>query len=157
MTDIIYLACPYTSPDEAVRNERQALATKVAAYLMQQGNVVFSPITHGHAVAAHLPAELTNDGEFWMVQCLPVLERCSVLVILPLPGWEKSKGIAQEVRFALERGMDIAMLQNKSGQDYEVLLEPVSSEVFIEHVKSMLSITEPSATFPATGASDARH
>lgn len=157
MTDIIYLACPYTSPDEAVRNERQALATKMAAYLMQQGNVVFSPITHGHAVAAHLPAELTNDGEFWMAQCLPVLERCSVLVILPLPGWEKSIGIAKEVRFALERGMDITMLQNKPGRDCEVLLEPVSNEVFTEHIKFMLSATEPSTPFPTTGAFNARH
>ena len=51
----IYLACPYTHPDEVTRNTRVELASIIAAKLMCEGHVVFSPITHGHYVADHLP------------------------------------------------------------------------------------------------------
>ena len=97
---IIYLGSPYTDPSPEIRAARAEMASRAAAYLMQQGFAVFSPITHGHAIAEHLPSELLHSHEFWMAQCLPFLDRSHALVILPFPGWGRSRGLAFERRRA---------------------------------------------------------
>jgi len=52
---MIYLATPYSHDDPEVMEERFALVTATAAQLMLAGYVVYSPITHGHAVQVALP------------------------------------------------------------------------------------------------------
>ena len=96
----IYLACPYSAPEFSLRELRARIASRVAAFFMSRGHVVFSPITHGHYVADHLPDECRLDHEFWMKQCLPFLDRSHGLVILPLPGWGQSRGLRVERRRA---------------------------------------------------------
>lgn len=92
----IYLAAPYSSPHADIRESRVAEASRVAALLMMQGHVVFSPITHGHQVANYLHHDFLLDHEFWMRQCLPMLEACDWLVICPLDGWRTSRGVEAE-------------------------------------------------------------
>ena len=96
----VYLAAPYTSPDPTVRNSRVELASMIAARLMGQGYVVFSPITHGHSVADYLHHRNAHSHEFWMAQCLPMLEASDCMMILPIHGWRESRGIAEEMAFA---------------------------------------------------------
>lgn len=96
----IYLAAPYSSPHADIRESRVAEASRVAARLMEQGYVVFSPITHGNAVADHLPKACLLSHEFWMRQCLSMLEVCDWLIILPLEGWRESRGLEVERRHA---------------------------------------------------------
>lgn len=96
---IIYLGAPYTHASERVRRERVELASLAAARLMMLGNVVFSPITHGHHVADHLPRPTRESHRFWMDQCKPFMESCSQLVILPLDGWRASKGLQEEILY----------------------------------------------------------
>jgi Domain of unknown function (DUF1937) len=48
--ELIYLACPYSDPSAAVRLQRFEHATKAAAALIQQGHIVFSPITMTHPI-----------------------------------------------------------------------------------------------------------
>lgn len=97
MIPLVYLGCPYTSPELSVRQERAELASLAAARCMQNGYVVFSPITHGHQVADHLPASVAGNHRFWMQQCLPLLRVCDALVILPLDGWRDSRGLFEEI------------------------------------------------------------
>lgn len=73
---------------------------------MQKGYVVFCPIAHSHPVAEAMGSRAT-DHNFWMVQDLPLLAKASRLVILKLPGWEYSKGIAEESDFARANGIPI--------------------------------------------------
>lgn len=102
----IYLAAPYSDADPAVRKARVEATTRIAAFLMSKGHVVFSPITHGHAVALHLDfVKVKHDHDFWMGQCLPLLGCCDLLVVVPLPGWEKSRGIAAEREYASDCNM----------------------------------------------------
>ena len=93
---LIYLAAPYSSPHADIRESRVAEASRVAALLMMQGHVVFSPITHGHRVAEYLHRDFLLDHEFWMGQCLPMLDACDWLVICPLDGWRESSGVEAE-------------------------------------------------------------
>ena len=108
----IYLACPYTHPDPGVQLERVELASIVAARAMLNGFAVYSPITHGHVVAQHLPRSADTGHEFWMDQCLPMVAKARVLIVLPMAGWRKSRGVADEMAFALERGIPIGMIQS---------------------------------------------
>ena len=102
MSKLIYLAAPYTDPDASVSALRAEQASYAAAMLMSRyGFAVFSPITHGHAVVDHLPLEKAISHDFWMGQCIPVLDRCDELHILRLPGWDRSRGVKYEWDFAV--------------------------------------------------------
>ena len=108
----LYLASPYTSPYPEVRNARVKLASAIAARLMERGYVVFSPITHGHSIAEHLPAESAHSHAFWMAQCLPMLADCDLLVVLPVDGWRESRGVAEELAFARLHDIPIFIWQS---------------------------------------------
>lgn len=118
----IYLAAPYTHPDAVVRNTRAELASIVAARLMEAGYVVFSPITHGHSVADHLPPQKASSHEFWMGQCLPMLASCDWMLVLPIDGWRESRGLAEERQFATLFSIPTFIWQNDS-PEFELLDE----------------------------------
>ena len=80
--------------------ERVDAACRYAARLMDAGHAVFSPIAHSHYVADHLDDEKRLDHEFWMRQDLAILQAAERLVVLRLPGWERSRGIAREIQEA---------------------------------------------------------
>lgn len=99
---MLYLASPYTSEDQDEQRMRYHQACRAAAKLMEQGHVVFSPIAHSHGIARFIE---NHDHNFWMEQDLPFLEHADRLIVLTLPGWEKSRGIKQEI--ALAKAKDI--------------------------------------------------
>jgi len=43
-----YLCAPYSHPDPKVREARVDAADMMAAQLMEQGYIVFSPLSHSH-------------------------------------------------------------------------------------------------------------
>jgi nucleoside 2-deoxyribosyltransferase len=66
----VYLAIPYTfNPSLS-----HIIANTVTADLMQKGYVVFSPISHSHCIADHLPDIVRTDSDWWMTQDLPFVE-----------------------------------------------------------------------------------
>jgi hypothetical protein len=104
----VYLACPYTEADESTRHWRANEAAKAAAHQMELGNVVFSPITHGHYISQVSGYE--GDHSFWMAQCMPFLSAANELVVLQLPGWHESKGVAAELVYAQKHGIPISFI-----------------------------------------------
>lgn len=100
----IYLACPYTGTPEQ-RASRVMAANTVTARLMREGNVVFSPITHGHAIAEQ--CGLPQDWPFWMAQCVPFLEWADCMVVVKADGWMESRGVQQELKLASEMGKPV--------------------------------------------------
>lgn len=98
---IIYLAVPYTwNPDKAFE-----IANKMAAKLMKEGHIVFSPISHSHPVADYLDSSLRTSQKFWMYQDLPILERCDELWVIEMgENGQKlisnSKGCISEIKKA---------------------------------------------------------
>lgn len=98
---MIYLASPYSHPDPAVRQERYEQAMAAQAYLLRQGQHVYSPIVACHPMA--LAHALPTDDEWWSEYDRDMLTRCVELYVLCLPGWEESKGVAQEIEWAKRR------------------------------------------------------
>lgn len=115
---MIYVASPYTHPDESVRNARFRAVCRTAAQLMRQGHVVFAPIVHGHPLVEHgLPVE----WPFWERFDREHLRRCDELVVLMLDGWRESVGVAAEIRSAEELGKPIRYLAIDAAADSPTL------------------------------------
>lgn len=108
---MIYLACPYTDDDEEVRRMRVDAATAAAASLMADGEAVFSPLTHSVAIEPLLPRDLAHSHTFWMRQDLPVLSGCDRLVVLMLEGWNRSRGVREEIETAESMGIDVEYME----------------------------------------------
>ena len=106
-----YLASPYTHPDPAVRETRFRQAAEAAAGLMLCGEVVFSPIAHSHPI--DLNFDYPESGAFWKRQDEPFLMLCAKMIVLMLPGWEESKGVAHEIEVAKSRGIPVGYLEHK--------------------------------------------
>lgn len=98
----IYLACPYTHPDPSIRQMRFDLANRAAGELMQQGHIVFSPISMSHPIAC--VCNLPGDWDFWENQDKSFLDWADEMRILCLKGWDESKGIRAEIEYFSRSG-----------------------------------------------------
>lgn len=97
----IYLAQPYYSPNEEIREARFRIAEFMTAYYTQNREVVYAPIVHFHEISKgyYLP----KDASFWRDNNFAMLERAHYLRILEMPGWEKSEGLRAEIDFFVDR------------------------------------------------------
>ncbi len=96
---MIYLASPYSHPDEAVREQRYELACEATATLLKLGLVVFSPIVHGHPLVKY---GLATGFAGWEEIDREYISRCDELVVLMIDGWRESEGVRAEVEVAHE-------------------------------------------------------
>lgn len=100
---LIYLAVPYSDPNEHIRAYRFEMANLCAAQLMRGGLHIFSPISHTHPIA--LAGDLPLGWEYWRAYDEAILRACGGLLILKLDGWEQSKGIRGEMEIADALGL----------------------------------------------------
>jgi len=107
----IYLAAPYSHPDQEIIASRVKYVNKIAARLMKTA-IVYSPISHCHAIA--IENELPTDAAFWENQNKAFIKWCDQLVVLKLLGWEQSIGVKQEIAWAREFKKEIIMVPNQS-------------------------------------------
>lgn len=105
MSHIIYLASPYSHEDLTIREERYQAVAREAGLLINEGNVVFSPIAHSHPIAVY--GKVDGGWETWVKQDLAILARCDEFMVLMLPGWEHSTGIQVEELFADEHDIPV--------------------------------------------------
>lgn len=105
---IIYLACPYTHPDPVIRRARFEIATIVAANLIRQGKIVFSPITMTHPIDGVLAGDQNTLGsDYWVKFDEAFMRMCSEMMVIKADGWDKSSGIKREIEFFKEHGKPI--------------------------------------------------
>ena|SRR3990172_6784710 len=108
MTGIIYLASPYSDPDPAIIAVRFHAVCQAAARLMSEGHLIFSPIAHTHPIA--MAGTLPTGWDFWERYDNAMLNVCSELWILPLDGWENSRGVAAEIEYMHQLGKPVKIL-----------------------------------------------
>jgi Domain of unknown function (DUF1937) len=97
---IIYLACPYTHEDPALRDARFHQATRAAARLIEKGEIVYSPITMTHPIDLVLAAESgTLGSDYWVAFDEAFMAFCDEVVVLMIEGWDKSSGIKREIAY----------------------------------------------------------
>ena len=109
---MIYLATPYGYTGKVpfvsklVMWYRNHIVSKIAGQLMDEGYIVFSPITHSRVIAyKHKVSQLDHD--YWLRQDKWFIENCDELWVLKQPGWESSVGVGKEIWWAYELGKPI--------------------------------------------------
>ena len=95
----IYLAAPYSHRFRLIRYLRYRRTNRVAATLIKQGHIVFSPLSHSVPISRYLGN--ANDSGFWVEQDLSHIDWCEAFYILRLWGWGKSAGIKREYAVAM--------------------------------------------------------
>lgn len=106
----IYLAVPYTCQEfktlrvrRRIENERFRLVTEVSVILVEMGVAHFSPITQSHVqkkIADDMGITFVSDFEFWRRFDLAMLQGCTEMYVLKLPGWKNSVGVMAEIKRA---------------------------------------------------------
>ena len=94
---MLYLASPYSHPDPTVRKLRASAALRAAASLLRSGVPAFSPIVYGRQFELH--SAVDPDFAAWQSFNFAMLSRAQRLMVLKLPGWNKSEGVAAEIAF----------------------------------------------------------
>ena len=94
---LYYLATPISGNEAEVAwrfyQNADALATLTTA-----GYLVYAPCCHWYTTVrrSHLP----NSWSYWKPRSLRMLIKCDAIIVLQLPGWERSTGVLDELRHA---------------------------------------------------------
>jgi hypothetical protein len=106
---LIYLASPYNHKNPAIREQRYKEVLKATAKLIKAGCIIYSPIVHNHFVALQIEESCGSHAGFdkWERFDCKMISRCDELWVLKIDGWEKSVGIAGEIKFAQSMSMKI--------------------------------------------------
>lgn len=106
----IFLACPYSHADESVVNQRFNACNEVAAAIIESGNAVFSQVTMSHPInQVFRHTEKSGVGKRWAPVDAFFMQTMEELIILDLPGWDKSAGIQREIAFFEQRGQRVSL------------------------------------------------
>lgn len=105
----IFLACPYSHEDPAVVEERFVKSNQVAAAIVEAGHAVFSQVSMSHPINKSLTkTERSQIGKMWGPVDAIFLDAMDELIIIDLPGWDLSSGIAREIEFYRSRGGNVS-------------------------------------------------
>jgi hypothetical protein len=94
MKKVWYIATPYTGYAGTL-DEAYTMAKNYANGLRKQGFKCISPIEEFHTMAA--VADMPKGANFWMPVNDKIAETCYGCIVVCLPGWLKSEGIAHEI------------------------------------------------------------
>lgn len=105
----IYLASPYSHPDEQIKLQRFEDICKISAYYFSQGYIMFVPIAQSHPIAEI--GKLTDtDWEYWKEVDTVFLQQASSLWVVMLEGWKDSIGVQAEIKIAMDLGLPICYI-----------------------------------------------
>jgi hypothetical protein len=111
---LIYLAVPYTHSNEAIEERRFEIVTRVSAELAKRKISNISPITQSHL--QNRMVNIPGTWDFWKNIDKIILEKCDVLVVLRLNGWDESIGVMEEMDIALNNNIPIIFLDLEFGK-----------------------------------------
>ena len=125
-----YLAIAYTGQEEeSYQYSLDALAT-----YMRNEVPAFSPIVHGHTVAAK--HELPTEWPFWKQHALAMVTGARAIHVIVPPEWEsktlESRGVIAEVRYALSLGKHM----------HAVALDGDQSRIHVDETTILNGLTE---------------
>jgi Domain of unknown function (DUF1937). len=116
---MIYIACPYTDESSEIQEQRYAKSCRAAAKLMAAGIAVYNPLAQ---TVTAIAAGLSLTHEKYLELDTEVISLCSEMIVLLLPGWEKSVGVHREMEIAADRRMRVTLVPEKRIEDLPYVL-----------------------------------
>ena len=111
---LIYIAGPYSNdaPADRTRNAspekriaRFNAVTEVARCLIEAEHAVYSPLTMTHPIDVRMQHD--PGSAFWVALDERFMGFCDRILVLKLPGWDASSGVAHEIEFFKSRGIEV--------------------------------------------------
>ena len=132
---MIYLASPYTHEQSDVRTYRYIQACKAAAVLIDDGHAVYCPIAHSHGIAVH--GGLDSDWAAFQAIDEYFLSLCDRLVVLTIPGYDKSEGIKAEIAIARKLGKPIEYMEPIDGVSTQAEVDSEGFQVWLQAMENL--------------------
>jgi hypothetical protein len=111
-TSFWYVATPYARFPGGME-AAHVVACRVTARLIVADVKCYSPIAHMHLVALRSAIDRT-DHDFWMRADEPMMRAASGCLVVKLPSWAASRGIAHEVDVFATDGKPVLFLNPKT-------------------------------------------
>lgn len=92
--DFYYVATPFTKFEDGHRKAFE-YAVKVQGALMRHGLRIYSPIVQFYLASVEFRLPLL--GSYWRAVNAPQVAKAASLIVAMLPGWNESKGVADEI------------------------------------------------------------
>lgn len=109
MSKIIYIASPYNHKQDSIRIQNYEKVSNLVAKLVSEGYVALSPITYGHTLLDF--HQMPYDWEFWSNFCISFLDKSDELWVYKMDGWDKSRGVEEEIQYALDNKIPIKYIE----------------------------------------------
>jgi hypothetical protein len=93
----------------------------IAVELTKVGRIIFAPISAWHHIAVKYG--LPGNFEYWLELDRQFIKASSKLLVITLPGWEKSHGVQEEIKIA---------------KKYKVPVEYIDPEPYLKNIKGVI-------------------
>lgn len=111
---LYYLASPFSHSDDTVCWERFKEAEQYTADMLEGGYNVYSPIVYNYELAKTYM--LPTDWTFWAGVDRRMLKACDECLVLCISGWQESKGVQAEIRYARRLGKAVHYIEVVSNE-----------------------------------------
>ena len=108
---VVYLASPFSHKSPDIQRERYLKACRATAKLIAARVPVFSPLCN--SVPAVELGGLDATHEVFLATDLPILRRCSEVLIVGLDGWSESEGVKMEMCEAFIHKIPVTLIEEK--------------------------------------------
>lgn len=104
---MIYLASVYSynATPELLEERFKLVETYVAKH---KDKPIFSPIVYGHQMAKDY--DFPVNFEYWQERNHAFIDACDEVWILKMDDWDKSKGVADEIEYAMKTHKPVRMV-----------------------------------------------
>jgi hypothetical protein len=127
-----YLALPYNGKfkENCPRYRKELsfqVANAVAARLIEDGEVIYSPISHSHPISDYM-VDLANDHDFWMAYNERMMSLCDRIYVLKIEGWRRSRGVRYEIGWFLNRDLPVFLMEidSETGAISRSIFKPIN-------------------------------
>lgn len=107
---LIYLASPYSSDRSDIIERRVRNVQTATAKLIQQGNLIFSPIVHSHPICDQVTFSPLNTAEAmsgWTQYDHDFIDHCDEVWVLMIDGYDTSRGVSDEIAYAYANNIPV--------------------------------------------------
>lgn len=104
-----YICTPYSLYSDG-QEAAFIAAAQYTGWLLAEGVHVFSPIVHSHPIATYTKLD-PLDHTIWMRNDRPMIEAAAGAIVVKLPGWATSRGVAEEIAIVKSAGKPIIYVE----------------------------------------------
>lgn len=108
--EVVYVSAPYSHANAKMVEARMDLFCLAVSRLIPRGLATISPL-YNHYVLRIAP-ELGKDWAAWKEYSKTLVLQAQRLIVLQMEGWEKSEGVAEEMKLATKHGIPITYIRD---------------------------------------------